>query len=329
MKIGGGGRAEAGPLIARAYPDRIALRRKGDAPRYLLSGGRGAALPPEDELAGQMMLAVADVDGEAKEATIRLAAPISRGEVEALYADQMVWEETCIWSRRDRRVEARRRLMLGAVALEDRIWKDAPGEAVAAAMTEGVRDLGLARLPWSKAARLLSARAAWARARGAEIVDLSEQGLLDRLDDWLTPHLIGVRSVEGLEALNLADILTAELGWDGKQTLDRLAPASIAAPTGTRMAVDYSGAQPSVAVRLQELFGLDQHPVVGPDRTPVLIELLSPAGRPVQTTADLPGFWRSSYADVRKDMRGRYPRHPWPENPLEAQATRRAKPRGS
>lgn len=329
MRVSGGGRADFGELIARAYPDRIGLRRKGDEPRFLLSGGRGARLMAEDALAGHALLAIADVEGEAKEAAIRLAAPLSRAQLDDLYGDQMRWEETCEWSRRDRRVDARRRLMLGALALEDKPWKDATGAALAAAMTDGVRDLGLERLPWSKAARLLAARSTWARTRGADLADLSADGLMARLDDWLTPHLLGCRSLDDLAGLDLAGILKAELGWEGTQTLDRLAPAAITAPTGTNLAVDYDGAQPSVAVRLQELFGLDQHPVVGPDRTPLLIELLSPAGRPVQTTADLPGFWRTSYADVRKDMRGRYPRHPWPENPLEAEATRRVKPRGT
>lgn len=329
MRIKGGDRADFGELIARAYPDRIALRRKGGEPRFLLSGGRGAKLAAEDALAGQVLLAVADVDGEAKEATIRLAASLSRGQLDDLYGDQMRWVETCQWSRRDRRVEARRQLMLGALALEDKPWKDATDEALAAAMTDGVRDLGLDRLPWSKVARLLAARSEWARTRGADLADLSADGLMGRLDAWLTPHLLGCRTLDDLAGVNLVEALKAELGWEGTQTIDRLAPVAITAPTGTKLTVDYDGAQPSVAVRLQELFGLDQHPVVGPDRTPLLIELLSPAGRPVQTTADLPGFWRTSYADVRKDMRGRYPRHPWPENPLEAQATRRVKPRGT
>lgn len=329
MRVFGGGRADPGELIARAYPDRIALRRKGGEPRFLLSGGRGAKLAADDALAGHALLAVADVDGEAKEATIRLAAPLSRGQIDDLYGDQMQLIETCHWSRRDRRIEARRQLKLGALALEDKPWKDATGEALAAAMTDGVRDLGLERLPWSKAARLLAARSEWARTRGADLANLSADGLMARLDEWLTPHLLGCRSLDDLAGINLAEVLKAELAWEGTQTLDRLAPAAITAPTGTKLAVDYDGAQPSVAVRLQELFGLDQHPVVGPDRTPLLIELLSPAGRPVQTTADLPGFWRTSYADVRKDMRGRYPRHPWPENPLEAEATRRVKPRGT
>ncbi|MEO0363625.1 MAG: ATP-dependent helicase C-terminal domain-containing protein, partial [Pseudomonadota bacterium] len=206
-----------------------------------------------------------------------------------------------------------------------RRWTEAPTDVVAAAMAEGVRDLGLAALPWTDAARRLAARVEWARARGAEAPATDDYALLRDLDAWLTPHLAGVASAEDLARLDLASILSAHVGWEAMREVDRMAPEAVAAPTGARLRVDYGGARPSVAVRLQEMFGLDEHPCVGGE--PLLIELLSPAGRPVQTTADLPGFWRSSYADVRKDMRGRYPKHPWPENPLEAEPTRRAKPR--
>lgn len=327
-RLGANGEGAPGPLIARAYPDRIALRRRGGEPRFLLSGGRGARLPLEDALAGEALLAVADVDGGGREGRIRLAAPLSRADLEANFGDRMAWVETCAWSRRDRRVEARRRLTLGALALEDRAWRDAPPEALAAAMTDGVRDLGLEALPWARAARLLAARAVWARAHGLEIADLGEDTLMAELNDWLTPYLSGLRTADDLAQLDLAAILGARLGWEGARALDAAAPEAITAPTGTTLRIDYAGAQPSVSVRLQELFGLDRHPSVGPRRTPLLVELLSPAGRPVQVTADLPGFWRTSYADVRKDMRGRYPKHPWPEDPLAAAPTRRAKPRG-
>lgn len=317
---------EPGPLLARAYPDRIALRRGDGEARYLLSGGKGARLAEEDALAGERLLVVADLDGGGREAAARLAAPISQAEVEALFADRIEWVETCEWSRRDRRVEAWRRRKLGAISLEARRWTDAPPEAVAEAMAAGVRDLGLSALPWTDAARRLAARVEWARARGAEAPALDEDALLEGLDDWLAPHLQGVTDVEGLKRLDLASILRAYVGWVGMQAVDRIAPESFAAPTGTGCRIDYGGAQPSIAVRLQEMFGANRHPQAGGE--PLLVELLSPAGRPVQTTADLPGFWRTSYADVRRDMRGRYPKHPWPEDPLAAEPTRRAKPRG-
>ena len=318
--------AAPGPLLARAYPDRIALRRKGQEARYLLSGGKGARLAEEDALAGERLLVVADLDGGGREAAARLAAPISQAEVEALFADRIEWVETCEWSRRDRRVEAWRRRKLGAISLEARRWTDAPPEAVAEAMAAGVRDLGLTALPWTDAARRLAARVEWARSRGAEAAPLDDVTLLAELEVWLAPHLQGVTDMEGLKRLDLASILRAHVGWAGMQAVDRIAPESFAAPTGTGCRIDYGGAQPSIAVRLQEMFGVDRHPQAGGE--PLLVELLSPAGRPVQTTADLPGFWRTSYADVRRDMRGRYPKHPWPEEPLAAEPTRRAKPRG-
>ncbi|MEM7522510.1 MAG: ATP-dependent helicase HrpB [Pseudomonadota bacterium] len=314
-----------GALLARAYPDRIARRRPGGEPRYVLSSGKGARLAAEDELAGRGMLVAADLDGDAREATIRLAAALTRGDVEAIFADRVAWETSCVWSKRERKVEARRRLTLGAIALEDHPWRDAPAEATAAAMTDGVRDLGLAALPWSKAARRLSARVEWARPRGAATVSLAESDLAETLDEWLTPHLSGITGADDLARLDLVSILRAHVGWDGMQAVDRTAPEAVKAPTGAGCPIDYSGARPSISVRLQEMFGLAEHPKVG--GAPLLIELLSPAGRPVQTTADLPGFWRSSYADVRKDMRGRYPRHPWPEDPATADPTRRVKPR--
>jgi ATP-dependent helicase HrpB len=321
-----GDRGDAGALIARAFPERIALRRAGDAPRYLLSGGKGARLADDDALAGQRLLAVADIDGaDGREAVIRLAAPLAASELEDLFGNVIEWRDVCEWSRRERKVIARRRRMLGALVLEDQMWRDAPPEAVAAGMAEGVRDLGIAALPWSAAARRVQARAVWARAGGASAPDLSDDGLLAHLDDWLTPHLVGMSTVGDLSRLDMAGLLKDALGWEGAQAVDGAAPSHFVAPTGTKAPIDYSGAAPSAAIRLQELFGLDAHPIVA--GAPLLLELLSPAGRPVQMTADLPGFWRSSYVDVRKDMRGRYPRHPWPEDPANATPTRRVKPR--
>jgi ATP-dependent helicase HrpB len=213
------------------------------------------------------------------------------------------------------------------LVLSDRIWKDCPNDALAAGMIEGIRDLGLGVLPWSNTAELFRARVTWLHDKVSNMPDLSDTALLNSLEDWLGPHLSGMKKPDDLKRLDMNQILTGVLSWDAGQLLDTLAPASIKAPTGTRLHVDYSGEQPSVSVRLQELFGLTKHPCVGPNRIPLLIELLSPARRTVQTTADLPNFWGTSYADVRKDMRGRYPRHPWPEDPTVAEATRRVKPR--
>ena len=167
------------------------------------------------------------------------------------------------------------------------------------------------------------------RGEGADLPDLSDTGLLERADEWLLPYLANKRSEAELRALDLTEALRAALGWEGQQLLDRLAPAHFETPLGRRVPIDYDGAAPGITVRLQELFGVTEHPSVGPKRLPLRITLLSPGGKPVQVTMDLPGFWANSYADVRKDMRGRYPRHPWPEDPREAEPTTRAKPRGT
>ena len=319
----------AGALLSLAYPDRIAMARPGGDGRYLMAGGKEAVLPQGGGLAGQGFLVAADLDGDARSAKIRLAAAIGIGEIEALHGHRIAEVELCTWSRRDRAVLARRQRQLDALVLSDAHWPDAPAEAVAAALCEGVAQLGLGCLPWTKASRYFVARVEWARGQGADLPDFSDAALLGELADWLAPWLNGLRRAEDLGRVALMEALAARLGWAGKAALDDLAPEAISAPTGTRLAIDYGGAQPSISVRLQEMFGLTRHPCIGPKRQPLLIELLSPAQRPVQITADLPGFWASSYGDVRRDLRGRYPRHHWPEDPAEAEATRRVKPRGT
>jgi ATP-dependent helicase HrpB len=319
---------DAGALLSLAYPDRIGQRRPSTAPRYLLSGGKGALLDRNDSLAGSSMLVAADLDGDPTEATIRLAAPVDEATIRSLHADRIAEARLCTWSRRDGRVIAVLRRTLGALVLDERPWADADPDAIAGAMLDGIRDAGLRALPWAPAARRLAERACWARAQGADLPDMTDGGLMADLDLWLRPWLGSARSLADLSRIDLAAALRARLGADGERRLDRLAPDSITAPTGTRLQIDYSGEKPSVSVRLQEMFGTTIHPTVGPHRVPLSVELLSPARRPVQTTSDLPRFWISSYADVRKDMRGQYPRHPWPEDPRLASPTTRAKPRG-
>jgi ATP-dependent helicase HrpB len=311
-------------LVALAYPDRIGQRRPGDQPRYLLSGGKGAILDAADPLAGQPYLVATDLDGDPREARIRLAAPISEGQIRAVLADRITEATTCDWSKRDRRVLARRQERLGAIALSDRPWTDAPPEAIARAMCEGVRDLGL-RL--DGAAGRFRARVELVRAGGSDLPDMTDAALLATLDDWLLPHLQGVKSADDWKRFNPLEALRSMLGWDQMQALDAAAPAHFETPLGRRIAIDYDGETPEITLRLQEMFGVTRHPMIG--KTPLRVTLLSPGGKPVQTTTDIPGFWASSYADVRKDMRGRYPRHPWPEDPTVAEPTLRAKPRGT
>ena len=310
-------------MAALAYPDRIGLRRKGEAPRWVLSGGKGAAMAPGLALSGARMIVATDLDGDAREATVRQAVAITEAEVRGLHADRIRWVEVCEWSKRDGKVLARRQERLGALMLDDRHW-DAPTDAVARAALEGVRLLGL---PWSPAARRLRARARLARGEGWPGVE--DADLLATAEDWLLPHLAGLKTEADLRGLDLVPALQALLGWDRLAEMDRLVPGSFETPLGRKIPIDYDGEVPAIEVRLQEMFGVTVHPVVGARRLPIRITLLSPARAPVQVTTDLPRFWATSYADVRKDMRGAYPRHPWPEDPTVAEPTLRAKPRGT
>ncbi len=319
----------AAEMAALAYPDRIALHRPGDAPRFLTAAGKGAALDPADPLARARLLVATDLDGDTREARIRQAIPLPDASLRRLYADQIHWQDVIEWNRRDRRVTARRQERFHALVLDDRTFPEAPAEAIARAALDGVRDLWPNALTFADAAQRLRARVELLRHEGTPLPDMSDEGLLARLDDWLLPHLKGRRSAADLAALDLLDPLRQSLTWDESQTLDRLAPSHFETPLGRRVPIDYATEAPSIELRLQELFGTTQHPSIGPKRLPLRITLLSPGGKPVQTTMDLPGFWATSYADVRKDMRGRYPRHPWPEDPTQADPTTRAKPRGT
>ncbi|WP_400082858.1 ATP-dependent helicase HrpB [Yoonia sp. R78084] len=309
-----------GQQAALAYPDRIGLRRKGDDPRYVLSGGKGAVLDAADPIAGARLIVATDLDGDTREARIRQAVTLTERELRDLFADQIAWADICEWSKRDRKVLTRQQERFGALALDDRQWSDAPDEAIAQAMLEGVRQLGLRPSP--AADRF--------RARVALVEDLpamDDATLLNTLEDWLLPHLTGVRSAEDWKRFDILPALRAMLDWDQMQRLDRAAPAHFETPLGRKIPIDYDGDAPGITLRLQEMFGVTTHPIVG--RTPLRVTLLSPGQKPVQVTQDIVGFWASSYADVRRDMRGRYPRHPWPEDPTQADPTLRAKPRGT
>jgi len=321
---GGDGTMSIGAMAALAYPDRIGLRRGGDAPRYLLSGGKGAALPEGDPLCAARLIVVTDLDGDAREARIRQAAALTEAELRALFGDMIGWHDVCLWDRREGRVQARRQERLGALVLDDRIWKDAPDAALARAMIEGVRALGLA---WSDGSRRFAARVSLMRAGGEDFPDLSDAALMDRLESWLLPHLGGIRTAGEWRRFDMLPALRACLSRAQAARLDAAAPAHFTTPLGRRIAIDYAGEHPGIALRLQEMFGQTTHPRVG--NVPLRITLLSPAGRPLQTTLDLPGFWAGAYAEVRKEMRGRYPKHPWPEDPTRADPTLRARPRGT
>ncbi|TWB16718.1 ATP-dependent helicase HrpB [Nitrospirillum amazonense] len=320
---------DAGRLLALAYPDRLAQKRPGGQGQYRLANGKGAVLDSADALSRQDWLAVGDLDGDAREARIYLAAPITREEIEEVYADRIVTEDLVSWDGREQAVLARRRRRLFGLVLKDEVLSQPSAEAMAAAMMAGIREMGLAALPWTKALEAWRERVRFLHRSGGQDVwpDLSDEALLATLETWLAPYLTGISRASHLPRLDLHSALTGMLDWPQGQELERQAPTHIDVPSGSRLPIDYSGEIPTLAVRLQELFGRPQTPTVA--GVPVLLHLLSPAHRPIQVTRDLASFWANTYRDVKKDLAGRYPRHYWPDNPLEAEPTARAKRRGT
>ncbi|MFT4701082.1 MAG: ATP-dependent helicase HrpB, partial [Yoonia sp.] len=310
--------------LALAYPDRIGLRRKGDAPRYVLSGGKGAIFNDDDTLAGQRLIVATDLDGDTREAKIRQAVAIDESTLRTLYPAQIAWKNICIWSKRDGKVLTRKQETFGALILDDRIWTDPDPDTVAAAMCDGIQQLGLRLSP---AANRFRARVALVQSTDPSLPDMDDETLLETLHEWLQPHLQGVKTTGDWKGFDCLPALRAMLDWSQMQRLDNAAPPHFTTPMNRKTPIDYDGEAPGITLRLQELFGVTHHPTVG--KTPLRITLLSPGQKPVQVTTDLPGFWATSYTDVRKDMRGRYPRHPWPEDPTQADPTLRVKPRGT
>jgi len=323
----------AGALTALAYPDRVAQKRGGGG--FRLANGRGATVQPEDALAREDWLAVASVGdgiGASADGRIFMAAPISRAEIEDAFADLIEAQDSVAWDVRTESVQARRQRRLGALLLDDVQWDKAPADKVAAALLGGIAQMGLAALPWTEGARQLRARVAFLRAHDPQGAwpDFSDAALAETLEDWLAPHLGGLKSRADLAKLHLTEILGSAFDWAARKRLDDWAPTEIAVPSGRTATIDYTqGDAPVLAVKLQELFGLADTPRVAGGRVPVVLHLLSPAGRPVQVTRDLANFWREGYFAVKKDLKARYPRHPWPDDPMSAPATARAKPRGT
>ena len=315
-----------GALLALAYPDRIGRRRAATAGRYLLSGGRGAALPEGDPMANEEFLVVAETDGSAQDSRVFLAAPIAAGEIEELYADRIVAEEIVRWSPRDGAVLARQRRRLGALLLEDRPLTQPDAEKVKTAMLDGIRQLGLGALPWSNDLARWRERIAFLRTHDETWPDLSDAALAATLEAWLAPFLEGVSRRDHLARVDLAAALKALVPWDRGRELDRLVPTHIAVPSGSHVPVDYTNpAEPTLSVRLQEMFGLSDTPRIAGGKVPLIIHLLSPARRPVQVTRDLASFWATGYRSVKAELKGRYPRHYWPDDPLIAEPTARVR----
>ena len=319
-----------GALLTLAYPDRLAKAR-GKTGDYLMANGRGASLEAHERLAKEPYLAIAEIAGGAASARILAAAAISPDEIEALFAEAIEQRDEIAFDRQARALRARGVRRLGAFALNERPLKVPATEEAARALAEGLVSLGLDVLPWSKALAQWRERVMFLRkAEGEEWPDLSDENLSRTAGDWLAPHLVGKSGLGEIGSDLLSEALRGLLPWNLQRRLDAEAPTHVEVPTGSQIPVDYGAEEgPVLAVRVQELFGLDKHPTIAAGRAPLILHLLSPAHRPIQITRDLPGFWRGSWAAVRADMRGQYPKHPWPEDPLAAPPTRRAKPRGT
>lgn len=319
--------ALCGALLAFAYPDRIGQRRGGQDERFVLSNGRGARFRRAEPLAAEDLIVAAHLDGE-REACVFLAAALRLEHLYEFHADLIKAASFIAWDDKAQCVQARLQERLGELRLADQPLPDADSAAVQRAMLDGIQRNGLACLPWNEETRRLQARVNFLHSLDAtRWPDFSESSLLHSSEQWLLPFLNGVTRLAQLKRVDLRAALLAMLDWQQQQQLDKLAPSHIRVPSGSSLRVDYSAPTPVLAVRLQEMFGLDQTPRVAGGAVPVVLHLLSPAQRPVQVTQDLAAFWAGSYRQVKKELQGRYPKHYWPDDPMQAQATARARPR--
>jgi ATP-dependent helicase HrpB len=311
---------------ARLPPPEVPPADFIELARSTLTDSSAGARP----LARAPFLAVAEITGSAAQGRIVLAAPLTLVEIEAQFFDRIEDREEISFDDRSASLRGRRLRRLGAIALAEQPIRLSPSDDTARMLAEGIARLGLDRLPWSKALRQWRDRVMFLRrAEGDEWPDLSDTALASIATEWLAPALAGKTALTELSADELGETVHGLLPWSLRRRLEAEAPTHFAAPSGSSVPIDYEAEEgPKLAIRVQELFGLDRHPAIAAGRVPLVVELLSPAHRPVQVTRDLPGFWRGSYAAVKAEMKGRYPRHPWPDNPLAAPATRRAKRRG-
>lgn len=313
-----------GLLVSFAYPDRIAKRRADG--RYLLRNGRGAAFARKQRLGEASFLAVAEVDDEGTEGRILLAAPVELNDLMRYYGSHMKEERQAEWNEEAGTVRVRLRETLGAIVIKERPVQPA-AEDFTKALLRAVATQGAGILPWSGKARQLQARVGFLRRLSDRWPDFSDAALAERAEEWLAPYIVSFRKRSDLESLSLVSILEHELDWELKQELNVQAPTHLTVPSGSRIQIHYDQGEPYAAVRLQELFGMMDTPRIGYGTVPVIMHLLSPAGRPVQVTADLRSFWDHAYFEVKKDLKGRYPKHYWPDDPLQATATRRVRPK--
>jgi ATP-dependent helicase HrpB len=325
----GVGEGSIGALLASAFPDRIAMRR-GQRGEFLMANGRAAVLEAHDPLAGEPFLAIGEIAGRAVSARILTAAPLTLDDIERIAGASIETQDELSFDRASASLRARRRRRFGALTLAEQTLPVPEDDAAALALARGVLSLGLARLPWTRELKQRRDRVMFLRrAEGEAWPDLSDE-VLGAASGWLAPFLVGKTKLDEIGADDLASALEAALPWDLARRLPQEAPTHFQAPTGTAAPIDYEAeGGPAIALRVQELFGLSEHPALAGGRIPLTLHLLSPANRPIQITRDLPGFWRGSWAAVRSDLRGRYPRHFWPEDPAAAAPTARAKPRGT
>jgi ATP-dependent helicase HrpB len=323
--------AAAGSLLALAYPDRVAKLRAERGGAFLLANGRGAKLEQTSALSREEYLAVAEIAGAAQEGRILLAAKISEAEIAARFAVKVTQTEEAVFDPKARALRGRAARKYMSLVLSERPLKIEAGEDAAKALAQGIASLGIETLPFSATAQRWLERMRFLRAaEGEEWPDVSSEALRATIETWLAPFLAGKTSLSEISASDVSNALYALLQHDLSRRLESEAPDRFTAPTGSELAIDYSAeAGPTISVKVQELFGLSKHPSVAAGKIPLVLSLLSPAGRPIQVTRDLPAFWRGSWADVKKEMRGRYPRHVWPDDPASAAPTRRAKPRGT
>jgi ATP-dependent helicase HrpB len=317
-------------LLALAYPERIA-QRTGHG-RFRLANGRAALLDDRDPLASQAFLVIARLDAGETQGRIRLAAAISEAEIRQLPDIKIESISAVTWEKREQRVKAYREERLRAVVLSHRPLANTDADTVASAMLQGVSDMGLTALPWNKQLRQWQMRVCWlgSQLKDASWPDLSDEWLSSHLSDWLAPWLRGINNKQQLQGLNLRAILMTRLDWQQQRQLEEDAPSHLRVPSGSRLPLHYSlKAPPVLAVRLQEMFGLADTPKVCGGKVPVMLHLLSPAQRPMQVTDDLVGFWERTYPEVKRELKGRYPKHYWPDDPMQAVATARTKPRKS
>ena len=318
----------AGALLVHAFPDRVAMAR-GERGRFVLANGRGAVVDAADTLAGETFLVVADLQGKAQNTRIVAAAPIGEAELRAALGDRVTRATETAFDPARQAVRVRETARLGAILLSERMLPAPSGAEADRAIVEALKAHGLSLLPWSRETTALRHRLAWLHeGLGEPWPDVSDAALAAAFDDWLLPFLSGQAAFDRIDADAVREGLMSLVPHDLQRRIATLAPTHFEAPTGNRVPIDYEGETPTLSIRVQELFGLDQHPTIAGGTVPLTLELLSPAHRPIQTTADLPRFWRGSWTEVRADMRGRYPKHVWPEVPQQAEPTSRAKPRG-